>query len=38
MTASALLESAAGLVASSAALFPLMIAWIAWMAARWGRA
>jgi hypothetical protein len=36
MTASALLGNVAGLVVSSTLLFPLMIAWILWMAVSWG--
>ena len=35
MTVSALAGSTAGLVASSAVLFPLLVAWTAWMALRW---
>jgi hypothetical protein len=36
MTASAVLDSATGLVASTAVLFPLFLAWTAWMARSWG--
>ena len=38
MTMSALLDSATGIVVSSAVLFPLLIAWTTWMALFWRRA
>jgi hypothetical protein len=37
MSVAGILNSAAGLVTSSVVLFPLLIAWIAWMALRWRR-
>lgn len=38
MSASALLDSTAGMVAATALLFPLLITWTVWMAWRWRRA
>ena len=35
MTAAAIFEQVAGMVAATTVLFPLLIAWTAWMGRRW---